>query len=139
MMFNCLRYILYILYTVLLFNLHKQYSKNAIIFLFFNYKNIFMWFKGTRTLLLVIFSHACTPVTLLNHLYGSLPICHNDFIVMKLLVEKSLLKRPRGWGGGQTHLPGFCRSGPQSFRHPALSSYNISQNLSPYLFLTYSK
>ena len=28
-----LRYILYILYTVLLFTLHKQYSKNAIIFL----------------------------------------------------------------------------------------------------------
>ena len=25
----------------------------------------------------------------------------------------------RGHGGSQTHLPGFCRSGPQSFRHPA--------------------
>ena len=49
-----------------------------------------MWFKGTRTLLLVIFSHTCTPVTLLNHLVESLH-GHNDFI-LNILVEKSLLK-----------------------------------------------
>ena len=29
----------------------------------------------------------------------------------------------RGHGGGQTHLPGFCRSGPNSFRH--MPNYNI--------------
>lgn len=47
----------------------------------------------------------------------------NPFCLVINLMNFFINIKFRGHGGSQTHLPGFCRSGPNSFRH--MPNYNI--------------